>query len=199
MSARQTNDDIPKYSTPALSALHEFHDCKCMVFVEGKDDELFWEMICECVDLTNIKIVSVGGKPQLNEHIEKILADSAPIIVACDSDYDALLKNSEEHPQIVRTYGYSIENTMYCPSSLSNFVRKLSRSRSDFTTKAQVWLDDFCNTSQPLLVYDVANEHYAKGICVLGDSCGRFLVSRHSENISPSKMLQTFSINPMLL
>lgn len=189
MSAQQANDDIPRYSTPALSALNEFHDCECMVFVEGKDDEIFWEMICECADLiTNTKIESVGGKPQLDEHIEKILTDSAPIIVACDSDYDVLLKISVEHPQIVHTYGYSIENTMYCPSSLSRFVRKLARSRNDFTLKAQVWLDEFCNTCRPLLVYDVANKHYAKGISVLGDTCGRFLASRHAEKLSPSKI-----------
>lgn len=182
------SDDIPRYSTSALSALNQFHDCNCMVFVEGSDDELFWEMICECAEMSGVRIESVGGRTQLDEYTEKILTENAPIIVACDSDYSTVLRNGVDHPQIVRTYGYSIENTMYCPPSLNRFVRKLARSRRDFTPTARAWLDEFCESSQRLLVFAVANERYAKGISVFPDSCARFLTSRHSEKLSPTRI-----------
>lgn len=184
-------DEVPSYSTRALNTLHEFHDCICMMFVEGQDDVIFWETICECAQVTGVRIESVGGRTQLEERIRKIAVEGACVIVACDADYFAVLKNGSEHPQIVRTHGYSIENTMYCASSLNRFARKLARSRADFTLAAQDWIDRFCADSRRLLVYDIANERYGKGVSILGDTCSRFLVSKRADTLSPA-LIETF-------
>lgn len=192
------NDDIPNYSTQALCVLNEFYDCDCMLFVEGKDDEIFWDNICKLLHYKSIRIENVGGREQLEDRIDMLLTETTTFLVACDMDYSIFWENRITHPQLIRTYGYSIENTMYCPSSLNNFVRKLARSCSDYTEDAQKWLDEFCENSQKLLIYDIANEYYGKSLKIMGDCCSRFLPNQHSNLLSKNKVddfIETFYDN----
>jgi len=188
MNDSQINLDIPIYSADALSSANEFHDCDCMIYVEGKDDEIFWEAVCKIAQIENVKIESVGGKPQLEDYITSIVEKNAAIIIACDADYSLLLKNIPEHPQIVRTYGYSIENTMYCPRSINQYVRKLTRTQKQYTKAIEKWIEQFCALCEELIIYDIANVNYKKGISIIGDSCIRFIESSQPNELSKNKI-----------
>ena len=110
------------------------------------------------------------------------------MVVACDLDYSPFVSGSLQHPQIVMTFGYSIENTMYCQFSLDRFIQKLSRNDKDFSNCTSVWMEQFCNDSKDLLVYDIANRRFKRSVKVLPDNCTRFLKSPHSHSISLSKV-----------
>ena len=176
------------YATPALNVLHHFHDCNLIIFVEGDDDILFWHIIAEKAGLDGIKIESLGGINEINKKIGQIVEESAKIVVACDSDYSPFLDNVPNHPQIVRTYGYSIENTMYCPGSLSRFLQKLSRQLINFDDATKKWLSKFVSDAEVLILFDIANQRYKKGISVLGENCSNFLKTKKSQALSKEKI-----------
>ena len=183
-------DDIPEYSTAALNVLKYFHDCDVIIFVEGDDDILFWDVISNKAGITTSKIESAGGKNELIKKMQKIINENAQIIVACDLDHAPFLDNIISHKQIVRTYGYSIENSMYCPASVLKIIKKLSRTIIKSDSCSSEWLQNFVENARRLLIYDIANHKYQKGISVLGDNCSRFLKSNKSIYLSDKKIKQ---------
>ena len=186
----QEMDDIPEYSAAALNVLKYFHDCDVIIFVEGDDDILFWDVISNKAGITTSKIESAGGKNELIKKMQKIINENAQIIVACDLDHSPFLENVFDHKQIVRTYGYSIENSMYCPASVLKIIRKLSRTIIKSDSCSTEWLQNFVENARRLLIYDIANHKYQKGISVLGDNCTRFLRSNRSVLLSDKKIKQ---------
>ena len=72
MIKEKKNDDIPEYSTEALNVLRYFHDSEIIIFVEGDDDILFWDVISNKAGLLGVKIESAGGKNELLKKIDKI-------------------------------------------------------------------------------------------------------------------------------
>ena len=155
-------DDPPSYSTPALNVLRHFYECEVLIFVEGNSDILFWHVIAQKAGLINTKIESVGGNTQIKKKINQIIDEDAKIIVACDLDHSPFIDGISVHPQIVKTYGYSIENTMYCPASLNRFLKKLSRQLKIMDNSTGEWLSEFVKQTKTLLIYDIANHRYNK-------------------------------------
>lgn len=188
MKKRNNLNDIPTYSIQGLNALNEFYGRTCIVYVEGDDDVLFGESVFNRAEVNDVQILSVGGREQLAEKISNIQDEGALIIVACDSDYNYILERIKRHPQVIYTYGYSIENSMYCPKSLNNTVRKLVRSNNTYTDKAESWMTSFCEEAKELIVFDLANEKYGKGMKIMGDNCARFLTKNGSCQLSQSKV-----------
>jgi len=176
------------YSPDALNVLSLFHSAKFSVFVEGDDDEEFWAQILDMAEITGYHIESVGGKNQLQLKLDQILENNAQIIVAADRDYSDYLDEHVECLRLVKTYGHSIENSLYCKISLSRVISKLSRKRRNVSTLLDEWEGDFATKSLKLIKYDIANIKYSKGLTVLGDNCCKFLTSNNARFLSEQKI-----------
>lgn len=162
------------YSLDALRVKALFYNKKAMVYVEGPDDINFWDPY---FDREIFEIESVGGCGNLKSYIEKLEDGEKSYIVACDADYDTFTNKTSESPLVVRTYGHSIENTMYCPYKLSEIVRKLSKSKTDTITAILDWYQKFVQSAHPLLVREITNLTYKPQEdkpSVFGDTCANY-------------------------
>ena len=176
------------YSTGALGVLHRFHRSEAIAYVEGDEDVAFWSAILAKAGITGIAIKTAGGSSQLEAKVANILQDGARIIVACDSDHTPFCAGTVSHARIVRTYGYSIENTMYCPLTLNRVSQKVGRTTEDFLKAISDWYSRLEESCDDALVHDVANHRCRKGIAVFGDNCSRFLHTPASPEISAAKV-----------
>lgn len=176
------------YSSGALSVIKRFYRARAVIYVEGDDDIHFWTAVLKKAKIDSCKMIKAGGIEEINNKIDLIIMEGAKIIVACDLDHSPFIENSKKHPQIIRTYGYSIENTMYCPYVLNHIVKKIARSDNDMKNEILRWYDSFCKDSNKLLVYDIANKKYPKGKKIFGDNCCRYLARSNSPDLSQSKI-----------
>ena len=163
------------YSAQALNVLSSFHRKKLIIYVEGKDDIPFWNEIFKLANSKSCHFKDAGGKPELKKYIKAIENEGVEIIVARDCDYSDLLGKQSSHKQVIYTYGYSIENTMYFPPNIAKTIAVLSRTTSKQTKEIEKWLDNLLKDFEELIVYDFANYKYQKGVKVMGDKCVRFL------------------------
>ncbi len=179
--------DSLEYSTEALEAKALFYNKQVTVYVEGQDDVLFWTYLFDIADI-NAHIEDVGGIEEINKYISKILDENAGFYVACDLDHSDFIDNAITHKKVIRTYGYSIENSMYSIMSINSIVSKLSRKKVDVIEITEKWAQDFCNDVYDLIVYDIANHKFNKGISVMNNCSIRFLTSKRSNKVSPQKV-----------
>jgi len=175
------------HSSSALNVLSKFHN-KCVIYVEGTDDRTFWGYFFESIAQNKFHIKVAGGVEELKKYAQMVVSDDIDVIIASDSHYDVLFGIHTQHKKIVYTEGHSIENIMYCPNNLNKAIRK--RCRLDYTPfdTAHIWIEAFCEDLMELLVFDMANEFYGKGISVMSTSCERFLKRRGSPNLSKEKV-----------
>lgn len=176
-----------EYSTDALEAKALFYNKSFSVYVEGKDDVLFWEYLFNIAEIS-AHIEDVGGDKEIKKYITNILEDNAGFIVACDNDHNDFIEPKINHPQIIRTYGYSIENSMYNFKKIQDIVSKLCRQSVDIKAIIEEWAEEFTNKVYDLIRFDIANHKFKKGIQVFGDNCVRFLKSNSSHRISSTKI-----------
>lgn len=177
-----------EYSNEALSAKGLFYNKEITVYVEGKDDPLFWDSLFLLAEI-DAHIEDVGGKKELKKYFDKIIEDGADFYIASDNDNSEFLTETIEHPRIIRTYGYSIENSMYyhqipIEKIISNFCRK----RLDISEEFNSWLTEFSEKVYDLIVFDIANNRFKKGISIFGDNCYRFLTHNRSFKICDNRL-----------
>ncbi len=180
-------DDL-EYSNEALEAKGLFYNKEITVYVEGKDDPIFWGNLFSLAEI-NAHIEDVGGKSELEKYIDKIVDEGADFYVAQDNDNSDFLDDPIRHKNIINTYGYSIENSMYFNSlpfekTISNFCRKKLNFDIDFN----IWVSEFSQDVYDLIVYDIANNKFKKGISIFGDNCYRFLKTQNSHKICSTKI-----------
>lgn len=175
------------YSNEALEAKGLFYNKEFTVYVEGKDDPFFWEQLFSLAKI-EAHIEDVGGKNELAKYIDKIINDGAEFYVAKDNDNSEFYDETLEHENIITTYGYSIENSMYrYPKPIEETISKFCRRKLDFSSDFNEWLTDFTHGLYDLIVYDIANNKFKKGISIFGDNCYRFLKSQNSYKICSDK------------
>lgn len=177
-----------EYSNEALSAKGLFYNKEITVYVEGKDDPLFWERLFHIADI-EAHIEEVGGKEELKKYFDKIIYQNADFFIATDNDNSEFMLEITEHKRIIRSYGYSIENSMYCflnpiEKTISSFCRKNLDLSEDFND----WLKEFTEKIYDLIVLDVANNRFGKGISIFGDNCCRFLINMNSYKLCDAKL-----------
>ena len=163
--------------------LPKFHK-KVVVYVEGRDDRVFWSYIFNSIAENQTHIKIAGGVNELHKYLNMVVKDDENVIIASDSHYDVLFNNHVTHQRIVYTDGHSIENTMYCPTNINKLIKK--RCRLDYTPHdiAQNWLTDFSTHLDEFLLYDIANEYYKKSLPVMGTTCHQYLVNKRSPYLS---------------
>jgi hypothetical protein len=179
--------DSLEYSIDALNAKGLFYNKELTVYVEGKDDILFWNYLFKLGDISAY-IEDVGGNKEIDKYIEKILNQEATFIVACDNDHKPFLNTYEIHPQIKTTYGYSIENSMYSLSVINDMVCKLGRINVNVMEFIENWAEQFTVDVFDLLKYDIANHRFNKGVTIFGDNCSRFLNSPTSHLVNKNNV-----------
>lgn len=166
------------YSSGGLDSLPLFHRRTYVVYVEGPDDLPFWEFVLAAFGLESFIVKPAGGAPELDRYAKAIVDDGVSIVVARDLDYADLLGDKIDHPRIVYTYGYSIENTLYCPKNLAAAIALYTRSPNTFEDDARDWLQYLASGLRQLVIMEVANLKNRRGIRVMGDNCYRFLQGR---------------------
>ena len=177
-----------EYSNEALEAKGLFYDKDFTVYVEGKDDPLFWKQLFSLAEI-EAHIEEVGGKNELAKYIGKIINDGARFYVARDNDNSEFFDDTLYHENIISTYGYSIENSMYCyPNPIEETISKFCRKKLDFSSDFNEWLFNFSNDLYDLIVYDIANNKFKKGISIFGDNCYRFLKGQNSYKLCSNKI-----------
>jgi hypothetical protein len=176
------------YSSKALDTLSLFHRKRFVIYVEGQDDVIFWDIVLKKFDMSNFQLKIAGGVAEIDKYTYSIVNDDVDVVVARDCDYSDIRGKQFNHPRIIYTYGYSIENSLFCPANIANAIAIHSRTLEDYETESAKWLDGFVNKFERLIVLDVANEIYGRGIQVLGSNCCRFLKSNSSYLVSEDKV-----------
>src|SRR5690606_14885872 len=95
----------------------------------------------------------------------KIVNENATFYVAKDNDNSDFFDDSIIHSRIINTYGYSIENSMYYqPISIEKAISIFCRKKLDFSPEFNTWISEFSQDVFDLIVYDIANNKFKKGI-----------------------------------
>ncbi|WP_194575817.1 DUF4435 domain-containing protein, partial [Vibrio anguillarum] len=160
-----------------------------MVYVEGEDDVPFWEVIFNCLVEYRVEIQEVGGSKELAKYIDELELGKLQGIIACDSDFE-ILKGSLCNPNIIRTYGYAIENSLICPSTILKVIKSVGKipTKNMPIKELEIWLNCFIQIMKKLVIYDVHNELNCIGISVVGDNCSRFFKSQKSHDMCEAKV-----------
>lgn len=179
-----------EYSVEAKNVIAKFYRVDKMLYVEGDDDVPFWEFIFERFKAINVEIRQVGGKEELFKYIEQISLGQLDAIVAMDRDFGPFDGTEVDHGLIVKTAGYSIENTLISAKVLMKVARKAGRLPAKDATleECQTWLEDFYYRCSDLLISDLVDQIEGKKVGVLGDNCDRFLESKQSDKICQQKV-----------
>ncbi len=176
------------HKNKALNIINQFYEAEYIIWVEGDDDELFWNYIFELNNYNNYKIKKANGKERLKGYMEKIIEKNLKIIVACDRDYNDFNEQQLTHDRVIYTFGNSIENTLYCPYTIARNIEKYSKTKYNNYHEIENWYDKFYDDIKDLIVLDIANIKYDKEIEVMGKSSKKFLASNKSVLISTKKV-----------
>jgi hypothetical protein len=176
------------YSPAALDVLKEFYRVKWVVYVEGPDDIAFWRVVLDLGGLTNYELKYAGGRDALDRYQEALLEDSADIVIARDTDFDDLLSLTIDHPRILFTWGYSIENSLFEASRLAKALTGLMRTMEDIEPEVKEWMSEMEATFRPLASADLANRIADGGIDLQLENSARFMDDRLRHRPSASKV-----------
>lgn len=151
---------------------------------EGKN--ITWNTRFNEVGVQNYHVKEAGGKTSLKKYIDKIINENADIRVACDKDYDEVLNILNKNKKIIYTYGYSIENTMHCSRNINELIQNYTRQTSNYKDEVNIWYSALESSCKELVIYDLANVMFAKGIKVMGDNSAAFM-DNNSKDIKLSE------------
>jgi hypothetical protein len=178
------------YSSGALSTLPSFHRKTFVVFVEGDDDKPFWNVVFQSFGFSDYILKPAGGDEEIEKYSRSIISDDADIVVARDADFTEILGMKHDHTRIIYTYGHSIENTLYHPESIAEYVAIGARTPNEYSAQTTAWLEGFALEFKALLCLEIGNEKYKRGIEVLGAKCYKFLQSPKAHTPSIDRVRQ---------
>lgn len=105
--------DELNYSSNALNVLDKFLEVEKVIFVEGVDDETFWDKVIGQFYNHSYEVKSLNGKSNVIEKLNDLRENpNLEFYVAMDYDYSYFNDEIEPHSQLMFTYGYSIENSL---------------------------------------------------------------------------------------
>ena len=177
------------YSNDAENVLDKFHSVDMIVHVEGTDDIVFWEFIFSQFADYSVKMIDVGGFPEVEKYITKIVAGEITAIVACDADF-SYTGIFPQHPNVLRSYGYSIENSMICHKTLKKIIGSIGRIPLLDINDGNIsqWFERLAGSTKNLVIHDVANHKMKTGISIAGNNCDKFMKSSTSAEVCARKI-----------
>lgn len=178
------------YSDEAENVLDLFYSVDTLVYVEGVDDVPFWEYMFEKFTTLNVEIQDVGSCTALAPYIEKINNGTLRSIVACDSDLTFFNDSNINHKHIIRTFGYSIENTFIYPQNIHRAIKTVARipAKDISIEDIKTWLSAFYLNIRKLVKLDIFNYQKRLGKTVMVDNATRFMKSSTSSSICENKI-----------
>lgn len=177
------------YSVEAKNVLNQFYSVDKIVYVEGDDDIPFWEVIFDKLANFSVEFESAGGKPELMKLVQAIEDGKADYLLALDSDYDAIM-GLEFNPAIIRTYGYSMENTLICAETLCKSLKTLLRLsiKESPHEMCKKWMIGVGEAVRYFVACDIVNHVEGLGLSVIPDSSDRFMKSKNSCELCEEKI-----------
>lgn len=184
------------YSTDAESIMNQFHGVDIMVYVEGQDDIPFWEFMFTKFTSISIEVQDVGSRSGLEPYMQKIVSNQINAIVACDMDFTTFKDGGFEHKNIVKTFSYSIENSMLHVDNIHKAIKVIGRLPSKNVKKEDIkgWLHNFYLQLEQLIKMDIYNEVNSLGVSVVGDNSTRLMKSRTSCELCTNKLEQYIAL-----
>ncbi|ATY81950.1 hypothetical protein CVS42_14640 [Aeromonas veronii] len=178
------------YSLEAESVKSLFYNADCMVYVEGIDDIPFWDFMFKKFSTLSVEVEEVGSCTALRPYMDSIADGSLNAIVACDNDLSCFDIDRIEHPNIIRTYGYSIENTLISPHNLLKVIKVIARLPAQKLPRNETteWLENFHSMTKNLVKMEIHNKISGLGISVVGDNSTRFMTSKTSCSLCEEKI-----------
>lgn len=177
------------HSHEAENVLDLFYDANVIVYVEGADDIPFWQLIFDKLSNLETEIIDVGGSLELRKYSEDVTNNNINAVIACDSDFE-ILKGISGSCNIIRTYGYSIENSLICEKTIESILKNLAKLSTKNSPKKVIskWMAIFFESVKNLIYYDIYNELNQKGTSIVGDNCSKFLTTKNSFIICDDKI-----------
>lgn len=176
------------YSADAINVLNKFHRCEQLVYVEGEDDILFWDTLFQCCGIEKYKIEPKDGVEELNKYIDKLEEEELDIIIATDSDYHIFNKHSPKNKKIIRTIGYSIENTLFVPKCIERITKLWTKGEHFHAKEYKEYLKSLISNLEDILILDIANFLFELYQEALGDNCTQYMKTQACLNIDDSKI-----------
>ena len=177
-----------------LNNQHLFYNVDFIVFVEGGQsftkqeidqghfnetsiDVIFWKAIFSTFRPAKYKFKAVGSKTAVKKVAEDIIQNNlTTVFTAMDQEFDMVLNNNLNHPNILYTHGYSWENDVWNEDVISNIIFRLSA----IETQTEIILSNFNRFIQDVkfLVY-----------------CDAYMFSKGSSYIPRPTHMRLFSVN----
>ncbi|MBG2836110.1 MULTISPECIES: DUF4435 domain-containing protein [Proteus] len=178
------------YSTEATNVLGLFHQVNYMVYVEGKDDICFWEILLSKFSSLKFEIQEVNGCEELTSFIEGIASGELNIIVATDSDFSIFNNKKTSHCNILRTFGYSIENSYLNLSVIEKTIKSLGRLSKEDISKIEIssWLSNQIDLLEELIKIDIYNHIFKCSASVISDTVHPFLLKKGEVELCEDKI-----------
>ncbi|WP_025733162.1 DUF4435 domain-containing protein [Carnimonas nigrificans] len=177
------------YSIDASNVLNKFYRKDKIVYVEGDDDVIFWEIIFSKIAELSIKCIPLGGKEEIAKKINKSIGEDVEYLIAKDSDYD-YIQGGREFPFLLRTYGYSIENSMITREAIFKILKYMSKSlsKSVLIEKCDEWMKELDECLEIITIYDILCRQTCKSVSITPSACNIFLESKQSYRICSDKI-----------
>lgn len=135
-----------KRSTKGINNQHLFYNVDLVVYLEGgnksytktevylgayhieTEDIIFWRNLFTIFNRTKkVKFKSVGSKTTIKEIVTDIISGKLQtVMVAMDNEFDEILKQRIDHPNVFYTYGYSWENDVWNDKVIKSIIEELS-------------------------------------------------------------------------
>jgi len=169
------------YSNDAENILNQFYSVDKVVYVEGDDDVIFWEFLFEKFTNLRVKVEEVGGKEELKKYAGRLISHELDFVVAMDSDYE-YLEGGDSNCNILRTFGYSIENTLVSEETIYLLIRMFTNKPKRKINRQFIseWISELPEHVVGLLLYDVINYQNNLSISVIPNAADRFMKSKDS-------------------
>ncbi len=181
--------DSLEYSDQAKNVLNRFYNVEIMLYVEGDEDVPFWEFMFSRFSEHKVKVQKVGGKNNFKSYIDDVFSGKINAIIAMDSDLSCFV-DEMQHPNIIKTYGYSVENTLIYKETIQSVIRSIGKlSRKEIPVEdCGSWLEKVGELSCPLLMCAIKNEKESCGLSVFGDNAFRFLKGKKTPELCTNKI-----------
>ncbi|MFO7945259.1 MAG: DUF4435 domain-containing protein [Armatimonadota bacterium] len=155
-----------------------FYD-QIFVWVEGDEDEEFWGVIFEGVDLRQEPhFHAAGGIKVLREDIAPlIVSGSTEALMVMDGEYGAVIPDEQipKHPRILRTERHSIENYLLTEDALAQIIKRRSWCEHETAAEwAREWKETIETYFEELLYYDCTAIRLGTGDRVMGREGAKF-------------------------
>lgn len=171
---------MAKFIRSNISKLNErhfrLHDKEYTVYVEGDIDKAFWEKVFPIVEewKPRIEVLKMadgkilGGWRNLVNYLEEEMKKQSKIdfIIAIDGDYDEIIKHKPNYGNLVKTRKYALENYLFCPNSINEYMKILSCGTFDDLNYIKMKLEQFALIIKNLIILDCINEKDRLGIKV---------------------------------